>query len=68
MKDLEIFRKAFLSDKVKHIPNGLYYHGQDMDSALQIAKNIIKEKGLNLIARTTGNMAQFRRFEVVINN
>lgn len=68
MKDLHTFKTAFLSDRVKELPNRLEYHGQSLDNALNEAKRLIEKHGLNLIARTTGDMAQQRRFEVIIKN
>ena len=68
MKDLQTFRNAFKSDRCKELTNRLEYHGQDLDNALPQAKRIIADKQLNLIARTVGDMAQQRRFEVIIKD
>lgn len=68
MKDLNTFKERFLSDKYKELPNRIEYHGQDLDTALPSAKYIIDKYNLNLTARTVGDMASQRRFEVIIND
>lgn len=68
MSDLETFKKHFLSDKVKEGINRLDYHGQNMDRDLTRAKVIIERQELNLIARTVGDMAANKRFEVIIKD
>jgi hypothetical protein len=65
MKDLQTFKKIFLSDKVRDKETRLEYHGQNLDRDLTRAKDIIDKHSLGLIARTTGDMAANRTFEVI---
>lgn len=65
MKHLEIFKKEFMNDKYKEYPNKLEYKSQNLDISLPQARNIIKKFNLDLEARTMGNMAQYRSFEVI---
>lgn len=66
MKDLETFRKAYLSDKVKQYPDRLEYRGQNIDIAVPQARQLIIKLNLNLEVYSTGQMAQYKAFEVRI--
>lgn len=68
MTDLEKFKKAFLSDRLKEYPNKIEYRGQNIDSAVPQARKIVEELNLNLEVVSTGQMAQYNTFEVKVKN
>lgn len=63
LTDLQKFTILF-GLEFKQLKNRIEYRVQDLDLMLQNAKDIIKEKELNLIARTEGNSAAMRSFFV----
>lgn len=62
--DLKTFRKLFGHDKVREVSGALEYRVQNLDNSLKQAREVIRANNLNLIAHTTGSMAQIRAFEV----
>ena len=68
MTDLEKFKKAFLSEKVKEYANKLEYRGQNIDKAVPQARELINKLNLNLKVNSTGQLAMYNAFEVLNND
>ncbi|WP_207425971.1 hypothetical protein [Pedobacter sp. SYSU D00535] len=62
--DLQKFMSLFGMDKHKVSDTKVEYRVTDLDGMLHAAREIIRKNQLNLIAETSGSMAQIRAFEV----
>ena len=64
LTDLQKFKGFFGMDTHREYDSRLEYRVQDLDGSLNAAREIIRKNNLNVEAKTSGQMAQIRMFEV----
>ena len=66
--DLQKFEQYFGIEPVRITPHKLEFRVRNLDGCLYAANVIIDSNKLNLVAETSGNMAQIRAFEVKVKS